>query len=230
MPLHPSWQDIAVRLLLTLVAGAVIGFNRERGHAAGLRTTMLMCLAASVAMIEANLLLGTTGKAPDSFTAMDVLRFPLGILSGVGFIGAGAILRRGAMVTGVTTAATLWTVTVIGLCLGSGELALGIAATVLSGFILWMLKQLELFIAHNRRATLIVKSNGEAPLEPVVQAALAPAGYRATTMGMTYASEPRSTTMRFEVRWKDTQESAPPSAVLKQLEGRSDITLLAWTD
>jgi uncharacterized membrane protein YhiD involved in acid resistance len=58
MPLHPPWQDIALRLILTMVAGALIGFNREvRGHAAGLRTTILVALAASVAMIQTNVLL-----------------------------------------------------------------------------------------------------------------------------------------------------------------------------
>jgi putative Mg2+ transporter-C (MgtC) family protein len=55
MPLEPSWSDIAVRLALTLLAGAIIGFNRgARGHAAGFRTTILVGLAASVAMIQAN--------------------------------------------------------------------------------------------------------------------------------------------------------------------------------
>jgi putative Mg2+ transporter-C (MgtC) family protein len=68
MPLHPTWQDIALRLILTMVAGALIGFNREvRGHAAGLRTTILVALAASIAMIQTNVLLSVGGKAADSF-------------------------------------------------------------------------------------------------------------------------------------------------------------------
>src|SRR6266403_152886 len=116
MPLTVGWRDIAARLFFTVLAGALIGWNRgEHGHPAGLRTTMLVCLAASVAMIETNLLLGTRGKPQDSFAVFDPMRLPLGILSGMGFIGAGAILRRGNVVQGVTTAATLWFVTVIGL-------------------------------------------------------------------------------------------------------------------
>ena len=56
MPLYPTWQDIALRLLLTLLAAAVIGLNRgARGHAAGLRTTILVSVAACVAMIQANI-------------------------------------------------------------------------------------------------------------------------------------------------------------------------------
>lgn len=93
---------------------------------------MLVCLAASIAMIQANLLLSTGGKADDSFTRIYVMRLPLGILTGVGFIGAGTILKRENRVTGVTTASTLWIVTVIGLCFGAGQIVLGIVATVLS--------------------------------------------------------------------------------------------------
>lgn len=112
----------------------LIGLNRgERGHAAGLRTTTLVCLAASVAMIQMNLLLPVAGKKSDFFSVMDIMRLPLGILSGMGFIGAGAILRKGDTVSGVTTAATLWLVTVIGLCFGGGQLWLGAATTGLAG-------------------------------------------------------------------------------------------------
>jgi len=117
MPIHLGWSDIAARLALTILAGTLIGINRtERGRPAGLRTTLLVCLAASVAMIQANLLMATAGKTGDSFVTLDLMRLPLGILSGMGFIRAGAIVRRGNLVLGITTAATLWFVTVIGLC------------------------------------------------------------------------------------------------------------------
>src|ERR1700742_368369 len=127
MPLQPTWADIVGRLLLTLIAGVMLGVNREaRGHAAGLRTTILVTLAASVAMIQANILLPLEGKNPGSFAVMDLMRLPLGILTGVGFLGGGAILKKGSTITGVTTAATLWIATVIGLCLGGGQLGLGV--------------------------------------------------------------------------------------------------------
>src|SRR6202050_1914393 len=159
MPLHPTWEDIALRLILTLIASAIIGFDRgARGHAAGLRTTILVGLAASGAMIQANILLSIGGKTPDSFGVMDLMRMPLGILTGVGFIGGGTILRRGDFVTGVTTAATLWATTVIGLCLGGGQLALGIAATILAVITLWALIWIEVRIPRDQRATLVIKS------------------------------------------------------------------------
>jgi putative Mg2+ transporter-C (MgtC) family protein len=95
MPAELHWTDAALRLALAVLAGAVIGYDRsERGKASGMRTTVLVCLAASVAMIEVNLLLPLAGRKPDSFVMNDLMRFPLGILTGVGFIGGGTILRR----------------------------------------------------------------------------------------------------------------------------------------
>jgi len=95
MTVTVTGTGVALRLLAALVAGGLIGFDRPtRGRIAGLRTTMLMCLAAIGAMIEANLMLEVTGRTTQSFTMMDALRFPLGILSGIGFIGAGHIVGR----------------------------------------------------------------------------------------------------------------------------------------
>src|SRR5437763_591188 len=108
MPLNPAWHDIALRLALTVAAGVLLGINRtERGKAAGLRTMLLVCLAGSVTMILTNLLLDTNGKGPTSFAIMDPMRLPLGLLTGMGFIGGGAILRHGRSIEGITTAATL---------------------------------------------------------------------------------------------------------------------------
>src|SRR6201985_765165 len=126
MPLQPTWSDIAIRLALTMLAGAIIGFNRgARGHAAGFRTTILVGLAASVAMIQTNILLPLSGKTSESFVNMDLMRLPLGILTGVGFIGGGAILKKGDLVAGVTTAATLWLGSGIGLGVWGRDLVLG---------------------------------------------------------------------------------------------------------
>src|SRR5215813_13841430 len=104
MPKVPGLQEITFRLVLTVMAGTIIGINRgEHGRPAGLRTTILVCVAASVAMIQANLLLSSAGRSPDSIVMLDLMRLPLGILSGMGFIGGGVILRRGIIVDAVTT-------------------------------------------------------------------------------------------------------------------------------
>src|SRR5262249_18058996 len=144
MPITLSWESIAVRLVFTCLSAGVLGFERdEHGRSAGLRTNLLVGLAACIAMIQTNQLIYTNGKPSDSFVVMDIMRLPLGILSGIGFIGAGAIVKRGELIVGLTTAAMLWFVTVIGLCFGGGQLGLGIAGFLLGFVILYLLKKVE---------------------------------------------------------------------------------------
>jgi len=158
MPVTLTWEQIALRILLATITSFLIGYNRdERGKSLGIRTTMLVCLAATLAMVQTNQLMNSTGKAPDSFITLDLMRLPLGILSGIGFIGAGAILRKDGLVHGVTTAATIWYVTVLGLLFGGGQLMLGIAATLLALFILWALKRVEMRMPTHRTGSLSIE-------------------------------------------------------------------------
>jgi putative Mg2+ transporter-C (MgtC) family protein len=224
MPLSPGWGDICTRLLLTLIAGAVIGFNRgARGHAAGLRTTMLVCLAASVAMIQMNILLTVSGKTPASFSVMDIMRLPLGILTGVGFIGGGAILRKGDLVTGVTTAATLWLVTVIGLCLGGGQLVLGTATTVLGVITLWGLKWIDLAIPREHRAMMTVTADDDwKPLTDLPQL-IAPLHCHAHFLARKPGAVPGRPEYAFEIRWKRPERATPPLELLQTVGDRYAI-------
>jgi putative Mg2+ transporter-C (MgtC) family protein len=181
MSLHIGWDEIAWRLALTVIAGLLIGYNRtEHGKAAGLRTTLLVCLAASVAMIEVNQLLPTAGRSPDSFVMNDLMRFPLGILTGVGFIGGGVLLRRDDIVVGVTTAATLWCVTVIGLCIGAGLIGLGLVTTGIGLVALWALEWVELRLRRERRASLGVEFEGGDLNETTLRRMVEAAGLRIT--------------------------------------------------
>ena len=108
MPLALTWADVGLRIVLTIFAAAAMGYDRDlEGHPARLRTVILVALAACLAMLQANWLMNSVGKTSDSFVVLDLMRLPLGILTGVGFIGGGAILNRGDDVHGLTTAATL---------------------------------------------------------------------------------------------------------------------------
>ena len=203
MPLHPTWQDIAIRLALTIIAGSLLGLNRGvRGHAVGLRTTIIVGLAAAVAMIQANILLPISGKEVDSFGVMDLMRLPLGILTGVGFIGAGTILRQGALVTGVTTAATLWIITVIGLCFGGGQLVLGSITTFISFMTLWAFKWIDLYIPKDHHARLFLTINKTSPI-PDVNAHINSLGYHARFQGQTQNGEEKI--LEFDIDWKRSE-------------------------
>ena len=158
MPVTLTWPDVGLRILLTVLAGGALGFDRSvEGHPAGVKTTLLVALAACLSMLQANWLINTVGKTPDSFVVLDLMRLPLGILTGVGFIGGGAILKKGGDIVGLTTAATMWFVTVIGLCFGGGQVGLGIVGSLLGIVILRGMKQIERRLRQNRQAELTVK-------------------------------------------------------------------------
>jgi putative Mg2+ transporter-C (MgtC) family protein len=210
MPLSPTWTDIAVRLALAMIAGALLGFNRgARGHAAGLRTTILVTLAAAAAMIQCNILLPLDGKQPGSFAVMDLMRLPLGILTGVGF-GGGAILKKGGSITGVTTAATLWIATVIGLCLGGGQLGLGIASTALGLFTLWGMQWIDLRIPREHSAMLVVATEPGSPT-PRLEGLLGEARrarLRRQNLALNSRNEEEIET-HFEIVWRQAESAAP---------------------
>ncbi|MDG4877308.1 MgtC/SapB family protein [Mesorhizobium sp. WSM4935] len=213
MPLHPSWPDLVGRLLVTLLAGFLIGLNREaRGHSAGLRTTILVGLAACVAMVQANMLLDVSGKAPDSFVRLDVMRFALGVLTGVGFIGGGAILRRGDLVTGVTTAATMWIMTMIGLAFGGGQYGLGAIATVLTLVTLQALKWVDLKISRDHKAVISVSWPKNSP--PDLQEMVRPLGYAARFVGMEHDTDRDHFVYSFMVQWKQPDAMSPSTDAL----------------
>lgn len=226
-----GWHEVALRLALTLVAGGLIGVNRgERGRPAGLRTTLLVCLAAAVAMIQANVLLATVGKASDSFVVLDPMRLPLGVLSGIGFIGGGAILRRDDLVLGVTTAATLWFVTVIGLCFGGGQIALGLTALALALVVLWCLKWVERRMRQDRRATLSLAVGAAGPAEDEVRAFLFAKGFRIVSQSVVYAVAIRQRKLLWEVEWHGHANRVRLPDFLDELAQRSDVAELEWKE
>jgi putative Mg2+ transporter-C (MgtC) family protein len=223
MPLYPSWQDIALRLAMSMIAAALMGLDRgARGHAAGLRTTILVGLAAALAMIQANVLLPVSGKTPASFSVLDLMRLPLGILTGVGFIGGGAILKRGDIVRGVTTAATLWVTTVIGLCFGGGQLGLGVSGTGLALITLFVLDWLDRRMPRQYHARLIieVKKGGDYNELPH---AITPGKYAARLIKQSTADDPGRVQVSYEVTWRRREIDGLPLRLLTDVNARFDV-------
>lgn len=222
-----DWRDIALRLLLAAVASAAIGINRgEQEKPVGLRTTMLVTLAAAIAMVQVNLLLPVAGKAANSFVVMDLMRLPLGILSGMGF-GAGAIIRRGNLVQGVTTAATLWFATVMGLCFGGGQFALGLASLGFAVFILWPLKRAEQWLAHERRGTLSITTANSAA-EPSALSRFTTAGFRVRHRALSLVGQGKTCTMSCEVRWYENRLSRSPIELVRELGHEPEVIAVEW--
>ncbi len=229
MPPLIHWQAIALRLVLTVIAGSALGMERSRnGHPAGLRTTLLVTMAASIAMIQMNLLIPTNGKPPNSYAVMDLMRLPLGILTGVGFIGAGAIVRKGNMVLGITTAATLWFATVVGLCLGGGQLILGCVSTVLGYLALTALRWLERRLEEYQPATLIVISAESAVAPRQLRARLEAAHFRIRSLSVEHSPAQQRQRIRCDVRWPSRHASAGLPPILEELQQIPGLIHLGW--
>lgn len=121
-------QDVLLRFLTAMLIGIVVGSERERSHRpAGLRTHMLVALGACVIMITGEVMwhdYTALGGSPDP------ARLAAQVIPGVGFLGAGTILREGFSIKGLTTAASLWATACMGLCAGAGFYAVSLTCAV----------------------------------------------------------------------------------------------------
>ncbi|MGK2945342.1 MAG: MgtC/SapB family protein [Desulfuromonadales bacterium] len=150
--------DITVKLLLAALAGGLIGIEREsHGRPAGLRTNLLVSVGSCVMVIISETFhLKYAMFGVDSALRLDPSRVAAQIVTGIGFIGAGVILKEGASVRGLTTAASLWTVAGLGMAFGMGFYSLGTIATLLVLVSLNFLKKLDPLIKKDRFLTLAV--------------------------------------------------------------------------
>ncbi len=139
--------DLLVKLLLAVLLGGIIGFEREiAGKPAGLRTNILICIGATLLM-DLSVGIGMV----DGKRIGDPARIAAQIVSGVGFLGAGTIMQAQGMVTGLTSAATIWVVAAIGMTVGAGFYVEGIGAGLLVTFVLSGLGGLEHYVRRARR-------------------------------------------------------------------------------
>ena len=168
--------DFILPLLAAVVAGGLIGLEREwRGRAAGFRTHILVCLASALLM-ELSVSQGgwrfTT--LPGQEIIADPARMAHGVLTGIGFLCAGVIFRTGFSIHGLTTAASLWITAAIGLVFGAGLFAMGGAATAITLVILVALRLVSQSLPEQAVADLTVRwrARGRSP-EAELEAALA---------------------------------------------------------
>ncbi len=132
--------DWLVRLVVSLVLGSLLGFERFFVRKpAGLRTITLVCVGSTALMILADLI---HARAPE----VDPTRLAQGVITGVGFLGAGTILHRRNDVVGLTTAATIWMSAAVGMATGAGEMGLAVAGTIIGLVVLQGYGRLEVWM------------------------------------------------------------------------------------
>jgi uncharacterized membrane protein YhiD involved in acid resistance len=142
---------LLLKLLLATLLGGAIGFEREiAGKPAGLRTNILICVGAAL-FTHLSINIAQIGFTPDGRPYGDTTRIAAQIVSGIGFLGAGAILHAHGAVVGLTTAATIWVVAAVGAAIGAGAYVEGVGTSVLIILVLVGLRPVERNLLNRRR-------------------------------------------------------------------------------
>jgi putative Mg2+ transporter-C (MgtC) family protein len=217
--MSPHWE-VAVRLVAAAMLGGVIGYERDvHGRPAGLRTHIIVALASATFMIVSTQFVYYQRYVEGDLVSVDPSRIASTVVSGIGFLGAGAILRTGFNVKGLTTAAGLWLVAAIGLAAGAGMYVESLLATALGLLALWALRRIEGKEAQApRRKVSLVLADGTAGPEGI-RTALAGAGIRSSTTAYERHLEDRRVELTLETSVDATEEDR----LLRVLEAQPGV-------
>lgn len=160
---YPYEIHLLLRLLLAGLCGALLGFERERhGRNAGLRTNLLVCVGAALMMVVSKYFYFKPGEFTGNIaTAIDPERIAAQIVTGIGFLGAGVIIKERGSIRGLTTAATLWYNAGVGMACGAGMIILPIFCTTIALVSLTVLKSLEHKIPRDNYKVVHVECTGQ---------------------------------------------------------------------
>ncbi len=192
-----------IRIGCAMAAGLILGLEREsHGRAAGLKTTILACVASCLAMILSEDFYRESFNQAAGMLRPDRARLAAGILTGIGFLGAGAIMRQGALVRGVTTAAVLWYITILGLAFGSGHIVLGAIGTGIAIVALFALPHIEQHVKKDFYATITVTLELMGITDEEIRKKLEQAGVRVQRIAFDYDLGAEIRTMNCEVKMR----------------------------
>lgn len=222
-----GWDDVAIRLVVAAVLGGAIGLERElREREAGLRTHLLVSVGAAVFTLVSAYGFSDFRYGLDTGLTLDPTRIAAQIVTGIGFLGAGAIIRQGLSVRGLTTAATLWVVAAIGLASGAGYYSAAVVATALVLFSLWPLRllahQAVIRIRPEEGRLLVVLPPG-ASAAPVL-AELEQTGVRIDSLQIEESQTERVVVVEIRV-----PETIRGSDLVDRIHGLEGVRRVEWT-
>ncbi len=222
-----SQSEMIIRLLLGAALGGVIGYERERhGRAAGLRTNMAVCMASVLIMLISVNFYHFMALLNLDYIRIDPGRIAAGAITGVGFLGAGVIVRSGATVHGLTSAAIIWMVSIIGLTVGAGMYLMSILATVLTVASLAVLRIVERRIKEDIYKELLVNAEPGSRLQEDLDALLGGKGVTILSVDQTRDVEGRETTLHYILRSKDEKTL---TEILDEISARSGVKRVQLT-
>ena len=223
-----SWADIAVRLAVAAVLGGAIGAERElRDREAGFRTHLLVSVGAALFTLVSAYAWTEWTFSQRAGLVFDPTRIAAQIVTGIGFLGAGAIIRQGLAIRGLTTAATLWVVAAIGMASATGYYWAAIATTLLVLVTLWPLRLVahrvfaRLRTAEGRLTVDLRPAAGSAPLLAVLEGS----GARLRTLQFDEADGRRRVLADVEL---GAQSS--PDRLVSALMDAEDVLAAEWAD
>ena len=217
------WEFI-LQLLLALIFGGLIGSERQaHGRPAGFRTHILVCLGSASVIIAFQKLHLALASEAGPLIRMDPARAAAGIITGIGFLGAGTILKGKDFVFGLTTAASIWVVAAIGITLGLGEYYLAIAVTALVLLTLFVLDKIA--ISSDLYADVIVKAEIRNGLLRQVTDFLKKRGMVIKNYRLDEKSEEGEISLSFVVRYRE-EMSGP--GVVEELSRISGVRRVIW--
>ena len=241
-PLLSSYWSVSVievnllifaNLLGALLLGLIVGYERAyHGRAAGMRTYGIVCMASAALTVFAgypNFWWGVHGSGGSA--GVDPTRVVQGIVTGVGFLGAGVIMKEGLNINGLTTAASIWASSAIGVLVGVGFYPAAILLTLLSATLMMWGAKMEAKLPSRRAVGVVVKFHeGQCPHESDVRAAMKDWGYVMAEGSMHITSNGQQTGWRFVMV---ATRSVPPasslfdlSRLLRDLPGVAEVEVM----
>jgi len=217
-----SLDPVFLKLGCALLAGLALGLEREyNGHAAGLRTTLLVCLAPALAVLMTDAIADETARG----------RVMQGLFAGVGFIGGGVILKQGDTdtVRGVTTAAVLWMATTLGVVFGLGLFELGFTGLGASMFIVYLLAFLTPRFHTRHHATLAITADGGALTADFGVHLLARLHIQATVKSFDFNNVSGNETFRFALKYRHRDTLEIPARVKGTFSTIPGVRQIHWS-
>ncbi len=223
-------QEILLRVGLAFAAGFVIGFERSgRGRPAGLRTTILTCVVSAIAMmVSEKLFMESAAAISGGNWRPDPARLGAGVLTGIGFLGAGTIMRHENVIRGVTTAACLWFVTALGLAFGSGQYIIGLLGFGIGLVTLFVLPKLETHIHAERYATLTVIESLDGLGEDELRTRVEAMGAHIKTLKLSFDFEKRQKKIVLELRLTKPKLYDTCRKLLRDLADAPGVSQASW--
>ena len=217
--------SILVKLLLAALAGGLVGLEREtHGRPAGMRTNLLVSVGACTMMIISEAFYIKYGMyGGDTALRLDPSRTAAQIVTGIGFLGAGVIIKEGVTVRGLTTAASLWAVAGVGMAFGMGYFVLGGLSTVFIVGSLLFIKKLDPYIKKDRYLTVTVTARNRDSLHDELNELISEHGYKIADISSQVDLQENEVFLKLVVTQQRKRIGRELSAAISRLEGVKKI-------